>query len=78
MAAVASVLREGLWAPVEFASKKFSTLQTRWPVREKEAHAIIFGLLKFDYLLQGRQFDVHTDHQSLRWLMDAKAGKLSR
>lgn len=78
VAAVVSVRRDDKWCPVEFASKKFNNTQKRWPVREKEAFGIIFGLQKFDYLLRGRSFTVHTDHQSLQWIMDAKAGKLSR
>lgn len=78
IAAVVSIKRDGKWCPVEFSSKKFSDTQRRWPVREKEAYAIIHGLQKFDYLLRGRQFTVHTDHQSLQWIMDAKVGKLAR
>jgi hypothetical protein len=78
VAAVVSVKRGDQWHPVEFASKKFTQTQKRWPVREKEAFAIIYGLQKFDYLLRGREFSVHTDHQSLQWIMDARAGKLSR
>lgn len=78
VAAVLSVKRDGRWLPVQFASKKLSGPQLRWPVREKEAFAIIHGLHKFDYALRGRQFTVHTDHQSLTWIMEAKVGKLAR
>jgi transposase InsO family protein len=66
------------WAPVEFASKKLSDTQRRWPTREKEAFAIIFGLRKFEHYLRGRAFRVHTDHESLRWMLDANSGKIAR
>lgn len=68
----------GNWAPVEFASKKLSETQQRWPTREKEAFAIIFGLNKFEQYLRGRSFDVHTDHESLKWMVTAKTGKIAR
>lgn len=75
---VLSVKRDGQWCPIEFTSKKFSECQLRWPVREKEAYAIIHALQKFDPFLRGRRFIVHTDHQSLKWLMDATTGKIAR
>lgn len=78
VAAVLNVQRDGKWVPVQFTSKKLSGPQLRWPVREKEAFAIIHGLQKFDYLLRGREFTVHTDHQSLQWILDARVGKLAR
>lgn len=66
------------WAPVEFASKKLSGVQKRWPIREKEAFAIVFAVNKFDHYLRGRRFQVHTDHESLQWMLKAQAGKISR
>jgi len=66
------------WAPVEFASKTLSTTERRWPVRDREAFAIIFGIKKFDHYLRGRAFMVRTDHQSLRWMLEAKEGRVAR
>lgn len=76
--AVLSVRRSDTWLPIEFTSKKFTGPQLRWPVREKEAFAIIHALHKFDHFLRGRKFVVHTDHQSLKWLLDATVGKVAR
>jgi RNase H-like domain found in reverse transcriptase/Reverse transcriptase (RNA-dependent DNA polymerase)/Integrase zinc binding domain/Integrase core domain len=77
--AILSCLQEnGNWAPVEFASKKLTETQRRWPTREKEAFAIIFGLQKFEHFLRGRAFKVHTDHESLQWMLDSKGGKIAR
>lgn len=75
---ILSVKRDNLWAPIEFTSKKFTETQLKWPVREKEAYAIIHSLQKFDHFLRGRKFILHTDHQSLKWLMEATTGKIAR
>lgn len=78
VAGILHVKRNGLWVPVEFVSKKLSGAEKNWPVREKEAFAIVFSLRKFDCYLRTRKFLVHTDHQSLKWLRDASTGKLAR
>jgi transposase InsO family protein len=70
--------KEGVWSPVEFASKKLSETQQHWPTREKEAFAIIFGLQKFEHFLRGRKFVVHTDHESLKWMLEARNSKIAR
>lgn len=68
----------GLWMPVEFASKKLGIAQKRWPIRDQEAFAIIFGLKKFETYLKGRSFQVFTDHKSLQWMLGAKEGRVAR
>jgi len=77
--AILSCQREdGSWSPVEFASKTLSPTERRWPVRDREAFAIIYGLKKFDPYLRGRSFNVNTDHQSLKWMLEAKEGRVAR
>lgn len=79
VAAILSCKREDeTWAPVEFASKKLSDTERRWPVRDLEAFAIVFGLKKFDTYLRGRSFIVHTDHKSLKWMLTTKEGRVAR
>jgi transposase InsO family protein len=78
VAGILSVKRNGDWVPIEFMSKKLSGPQIRWPVREKEAFAIIHSLQKFDCFLRSRPFVVHTDHQSLQWILSATTGKIAR
>lgn len=78
IAGILSVKRNGSWVPIEFMSKKLGGPQTRWPVREKEAFAIVHSLNKFDHFLRSRSFTVHTDHQSLKWMMEATCGKIAR
>jgi hypothetical protein len=70
--------KDGTLAPVEFASKKLTATERRWPIRDREAFAIIVGLKKFDTYLRGRSFVVHTDHKSLKWMLDAKEGRVAR
>lgn len=64
--------------PVEFVSKHLSETQQRWAIREKEAWAIVYSLGKFDHCVRGRKVIVHTDHQSLKWLLTADKGRLAR
>ena len=59
-------------------SRKFSEAESKWHIREKEALAIVEALEKFRRFVLGRRFIVRSDHQSLQWLFDAKAGRLCR
>jgi transposase InsO family protein len=76
--AILSVCREGRRVPVEFASKKLSPPQRNWPVREREALAIVWAVHRFDGYVRGRAFTVYTDHESLKFLFQATDGKLAR
>lgn len=78
IAGVLNVYREGKWMPVEMVSRKLRGAETNWPTRDKEAFAIVHSIKSLDCYLRGRPFEVHTDHQSLQWLFDAKTGRISR
>ncbi|KAH0472860.1 MAG: uncharacterized protein KVP18_002276, partial [Porospora cf. gigantea A] len=75
---ILSVKREDRWLPVAFHSKALTGPMERWPVYEQEAFAIVEGVRKFDAFLRGRAFTVHTDHASLRWMLEATKGKVAR
>lgn len=75
---ILSAQRGETLVPVEFASTTFTDTQRRWPTREKEGYAIVWGLKKLDPYLRGRTFKLYTDHQSLIHMMSAKTGKLAR
>lgn len=64
--------------PIAMESRKFTTAERKWHIREKEALAIKFGLEKFRHYLLGSDFVVRTDHSSLEWLFKAKTGRLQR
>ena len=59
-------------------SRKFSPAERKWHIREKEALGIIWGLERFKSILQGSEFVIRTDHSSLKWLQEAKTGRLQR
>ncbi|KAH0485964.1 MAG: uncharacterized protein KVP18_004351, partial [Porospora cf. gigantea A] len=56
----------------------FYTLTLTHGGGKQEAFAIIEGVRKFDPFLRGRAFTVHTDHASLRWMLQATKGKVAR
>ena len=76
--AILSVEKDGTLQPVEFASHMLSAAERKWPIREKEAYAIVWALKHFDEYLRGKKLKVYTDHQSLKWFLSATKGKLSR
>ena len=78
MAGILSVLHDEKPHPVEFYSKTLSNTQQKWPVREREAFAIVASLQKFDRYIRGRLTTVHTDHESLKWMLTSTKGKISR
>lgn len=60
--------------PVAFASKKLNDSQVKYPILEKEAYAIIFGLTKFYEFLFGRKFILQTDNEALSKILGPKYG----
>lgn len=52
--------------------------ERKWPVREQEAFGIVWGILYFNQYLNGAQFTVRTDHQSLRWLWNTDNKRIAR
>ena len=55
-------------APVEFFSRKFNTAEQRYSTFEREATALVSAILHFRPILQGRYFEVQTDHRPLlKW-----------
>jgi hypothetical protein len=54
--------------PILYLSKKFSDAERKYCTTEKECAAIIFALKKLHYYLDGRKFQIITDHNPLVWL----------
>jgi transposase InsO family protein len=70
----------GVKHPIAFASKKFLPREKNYSTIEKECMAIVWGILKFQTYLYGRNFILETDHQPLQYLQKAKFqnGRLMR
>ena len=58
-------LVEGIEIPIGFMSRSLSTREQRWTVGEKEMFAIVYSLLKFEYLIKDRIFTIFSDHENL-------------
>lgn len=69
---------QGLERIIAMDSRKFTVAELKWHIREKEALAIVWGLERFKAFLLGSPFIVRTDHSSLKWLLEAKSGRLQR
>jgi transposase InsO family protein len=78
ISAVLAQLRDGVEYPIAFSSRRIAPAERKWHIREKEALAIIYGLQQYRHFLLGANFEVRSDHDSLRVLRDAKSGRLAR
>src|SRR3954453_6068731 len=54
--------------PVTFESRQMSPAEKNYAVHEKELLAIVHALKVWRHYLEGQEFTVVTDHQSLRYL----------
>lgn len=69
---------DGELHPVAYASRMFTGRERNWPPRELEAFAIVWACDHFRHLLLGSPFTIRTDHESLKWVMNAQKGKIAR
>ena len=66
--------------PVAYASKKLNKAQRRYSVIERECLAVVWGVLKFEPYLYGKEFVIETDHQPLTCIRKSKVanGRIMR
>ena len=55
---------------VAYASKLLNNAETHYNTSEKECLAVILSIKYFKSYIYGTRFDVITDHNSLRWLLN--------
>ena len=67
--------RDKILHSIYYASKDFNVAQTNYTVTEQDLLILVFTFKKFhSYFLRTRVI-VHTDHSSLRYLMEKKDAK---
>ena len=58
---------------VQYISRVLKPAEKKWSVREKEALGILWSCETTRPFIIGTSFIVETDHESLKWLMNAKS-----
>lgn len=71
---------QGEEQPIYFYSAKLTTAERNYSVTERECLAVVKAVHKFRPYVEGYEFNVITDHSSLKWLMTTKdlSGRLAR
>ena len=54
--------------PVAYCGRKFDKTMTNWTTTEQELYGLVYAMETWRCYLEGVQFDLYTDHQSLVWL----------
>ncbi|GKV24884.1 hypothetical protein SLEP1_g34427 [Rubroshorea leprosula] len=57
---------------IAYGSRQLKTHERNYPTHDLELAAIIFALKLWRHYLYGEEFEVHTDHQSLKYLFSQK------
>ena len=79
-AALFQTHEEGSRKPIGFWSRSLHAAERNYSTSEKECLAVVWGVATLRPYLQGVHFTVHTDHSSLRCLMEINdpSGRLMR
>jgi len=65
--------------PIMFVSFSFSPNQiTKWHIPRKEVYALYYVVQKLEFLLRGRQFTAHTDHENIVYLNTSFVSSIRR
>lgn len=64
--------KKPLWRPVDFYSRKLIDAEYRYDTHDQELLAITKSLEHWRHYLEGRPFEVLTDHHNLKWFMETK------
>ena len=62
---------DGTEKPVAYASRRLSKREQQYAAIDKEALAIVFGIIKFHQYVYGRHFTLQTDHKPLERILGA-------
>ena len=70
--AILSQTIDGVEKTIAFASRSLKPHERKYATIERECLAIVWGIKHFRPYLYGREFDVITDHNPLKWLDNAR------
>ncbi|KAL1933992.1 hypothetical protein VTP01DRAFT_8082 [Rhizomucor pusillus] len=59
---------QGIWHPLAYESRKLSSAERNYPAQERELLAILHVLRTWRCFLEGRSYEVFTDHHTLKYL----------
>ena len=59
----------GHWEPLRFFSKKLETAQLVYSAFDRELFAVFAGIRHFRYFIEGRSFEIWTDHKPLTYAL---------
>ena len=76
--AVLEQLNDGERQPLGFYSKKLSENESEWSTYERELYAIYMAIQIYEYLLEGRDLILVTDHKPLLHMFKQKMQRVSR
>lgn len=65
------------WKPLAFFSKRFSNTQLAYSTYDRELTAIFESIKYFRYILEGCDFEIHTDHKPLIYAFLQRSDKAS-
>jgi transposase InsO family protein len=68
---------DGIWQPLSFFSKKFTSAQVKYSAYDRELTAIYLSVKHFRHMLEGREFIIFTDHKPLIFAFRQKLDKCS-
>ena len=75
MGAVLGQKAEKVFKAIYYASKTFNEAQENYSTTEKEMLAIVFACENFRPYILGSHVIIHTDHASIKYLMEKKEAK---
>ena len=71
---------DGELRPIAFAGRGFTKAESNYTTTEQELLGVVFAIQHFRVYLTGNEFELHTDHSALRWILglNEPQGRLAR